>query len=495
LTSNPHTRTAASGSRGADRNPLAALVPLLVCPSCRDSTASLTLRVDRLLCRRCKTSFPVYRNGPAVVPWLFRDPEAVRLEWRARFNGFRHANASEQSRLEAALNENRRNKAVAERLTRLIDARETQRKQVMELLAPLKLGAPRTHPNLDRAGALHGKLPKQQGLVSYYANIFRDWSWDNSENDSLLETVRRVLRSQGNFRAGKLVTLGAGACRLSYDLHREYCPDLSVAVDINPLLIFLASRVIYGETVAFHEFPVAPLNKASFAVPRNCVAPQPLTTDGSTHFSFVLADAMDNPFKPGSFDTALTPWLIDIIPQSFSECARAVNQVLKTGGTWLNTGSLAFFHRNEAWCYSQEEVLKLLEAGGFEVLASERSTIPYLQSPASAHGRIERAFSFSARKVADSAPPQRNQYLPKWLVESGEPIPDLDEFVVAAANHLLKAQILAAIDGRRSTDEIALLVAKRYGLQISEARGAIQRILADLCEASSKHADTMTALE
>jgi hypothetical protein len=159
--------------------------------------------------------------------------------------------------------------------------------------------------------------------------------------------------------------------------------------------------------------------------------------------------------------------------------------MLKKGGVWLNTGSLAFFHRNEAWRCSDEEVLKLIAAAGFEVVAAGRATIPYLQSPASAHGRVERAFSFSARKVADAGAPQRDSYLPAWLLDVARPVPDLDEFVVASTDHLLKAQILGAIDGHRSVAEIALLIAKRYGLQLVEAQGAVQRVLVELYETSA----------
>ena len=43
---------------------------------------------------------------------------------------------------------------------------------------------------------------------------------------------------------------------------------------------------------------------------------------------------------------------------------------------------------------------------------------------------------------------------------------------------------MAAVDGRRTIDEIAAHVAKRYGLQKSEARGAVERILLEIFEAA-----------
>ena len=104
----------------------------------------MSVRVDSLVCGACKTRFPIYRNGKAAVPWLFRDPDAVHLEWRARFNGFLHANASEQARLKQALQDRNSGRHGRERIAALLEAREAQRKQVIELVAPLSLSATRT---------------------------------------------------------------------------------------------------------------------------------------------------------------------------------------------------------------------------------------------------------------------------------------------------------------------------------------------------------------
>jgi hypothetical protein len=477
-------------STDAGHDAPAALAPLLACASCGRQDAVLSLRAESFVCGECKTRFPTFKSGNAQIPWLFRDPEAVLLEWRSRFNSFLHVNSSRQARLKRTLQDTLRSKAAGERLTRLLHALDAQKKEVVNLLAPLNLGAPRADSKLDRSGLLHRKLPRQHGLLSYSNNVFRDWSWENGENEKRFECVGRTLQA-ARFKAGRMLTLGAGACRLSYDLHRHYRPELSVALDWNPLLIFIAARVIHGDTVAFHEFPVAPLDKASVAVARTCAAPEPIRADGA--FMFVLADAMDSPFKADSFDTVVTPWVIDSIPQDFVDFVRVVNRNLKIGGVWLNTGSLAFFHRNEAWCYSEEEVLKLVTANGFEVMTAERVDIPYLQSPVSAHGRVERAFSFSARKIAAAESPKLPRYLPSWLLEPDRVVPDLDEFVAAAAHQLVKAYVLAAIDGKRTVDEIAWLIARRYELQHSEAKGAVQRILIELYESSSIPKDDASA--
>jgi uncharacterized protein YbaR (Trm112 family) len=468
---------------------------LLACPACRSELEQLAPRGDSLIvCRQCGTRFPLYHVGGATIPWLFRDPDGALLEWRARFNSYLHASTSEQARLQTAMRDPHCSKTAAARIASVADAKEAQRRQIFELLAPLGLDAPRSTAALDRTGLLHRKLPRQQGLLSYYDNIFRDWAWENGENERLLECVARVLQAVPSYSAGKVLTLGAGAARLPYDFHRRFAPELSIALDLNPLLALFASRMLQGHTVPFFEFPVAPLDQASFAGLRHCAAPRPVSTTASGP-ALILGDGTAPPFRQGRFDTVVTAWYIDILPQDLADCVRTVNRLLREGGIWANTGSLAFGHRNEAWCYSEEETLELLCANGFEVLAAERATIPYLQSPASAHGRVERAFSFSARKLSTVGAPRPVAYVPHWIREPDRPVPDLDEFVVASAAHLLKAQTLAAIDGRRTLDEISALVAKRYGLQRSEARGAVERILLEVLDAAELHdKDTTTPL-
>jgi hypothetical protein len=102
-----------------------------------------------------------------------------------------------------------------------------------------------------------------------------------------------------------------------------------------------------------------------------------------------------------------------------------------------------------------------------------------MQSPSSAHGRTERAFSFSARKIKETAKPPRYEYLPQWIRETHRPIPASTEFVVASTNHLLHTQVLAAIDGKRTIDGIGKLIARQYGLKVDEATHAVMRILVE----------------
>jgi hypothetical protein len=484
----PEHAADAPGRAGAES--LGSLTPLLACPRCRHPAGTLAARAEHFVCANCKTAFPIFRSGVARLPWLFRDPEAVRLEWSSRYSGFLHASSAEKARLERALGETRRRKSAAARIEAQLQARDVQRKSIMDLLGPLALGVPRGS-RLDRPGVLH-PATKRGRFASRCDAIFRDWSWDTAESDSVAECVRSVLRKRRAFAPTRVLSLGAGACRLAYDFHRRHSPGISVALDANPLLLCVAARVLHGDTVTLPEFPRAPLNKASFAVTRSCAAPEPLR-DG--RFALVLGDLLDAPFKTGAFDTVSTSGVLDSAPQDLRELVRVVNRLLESGGTWLNTGPIAFTHRNEAWRYSDEEVVELVAANGFDVVATDRHAIPWLQSPASAVGCIVHSLSFCAVKTGEAAPAERAQD-PPWLLDTRRSVPDLDELVVSATQRLVQAQILGAVDGRRSVAEIAQLVAKRYGLHTSEAEGAVRRVLLESCDTSdADRSDPMASLE
>ncbi len=118
--------------------------------------------------------------------------------------------------------------------------------------------------------ALAPVVASAQGLASYYPNVHRDWVWGDAENQAAVAAVRLAL---GSARPQRLLVLGSGAGRLPYDLHAILRPALTVAVDINPLLMAVARRMYAAERVDLYEFPVAPRDLASHALLRALTAP------------------------------------------------------------------------------------------------------------------------------------------------------------------------------------------------------------------------------
>ena len=185
------------------------LLPLLNCPACDHAEISPSPKTDGLECRHCRTGFPVYPSGDTRIPWLFPDPEGTLLEWKARYNGFLQGNLSEQFRLNTALENGGLGQSGRDRITHTLRHKEAQRAHVLELLEPLGLDGTQAS---DAVAALRSKLPKSQGLSSYYNNIFRDWAWNNGENEELLDAVRGALKADDRERLGKILTIGAGSC-------------------------------------------------------------------------------------------------------------------------------------------------------------------------------------------------------------------------------------------------------------------------------------------
>lgn len=447
----------------------------LCCPNC-DSSDPLVLRQSAaLFCLNCTTEFPVFANGGAHIPWLFPAPDTAQLEWSARYRGFLKVNADRHNRLNRALTEVRDVPATRQRIYNTLRSHRQHRNQIMSLLAPIGLDADDLVPAMTRV--LQEKLPKNQGLTSYSDNVFRDWAWSNGENDAIFEAIEEVLRVDQRDGIGSVLTLGAGACRIPYDLHRKYAPSLSVALDFNPLLMLIASRVISGCPVPLYEFPIAPLDDAAAGVLQHCRAPVALGDYSDSTFEFVLGDATNPPFARHSFDTVVTPWLIDILSQDLRDFFPQVNRLLSKDGIWVNTGPLAFIDDDPCRCYSEAEVIGIVEESGFELLAVDQRTVPYLQSPHSAHGRVERIVSFAAKKRIDVEPATTASALPDWILETTLPVPTNTETTLASSSYLLTAQVLAAIDGKRSINAIAKLVAREYGLSREECIHAIRRIL------------------
>ena len=403
---------------------------------------------------------------------LFEHIDSVVQGWAARLNGFNQKITQEQEALRSSLTDKRISKITRQRLKTTLKAKQVYQDQINGQLQ--FFNGYDFDPGLNANYA----LARNQGVDSYINNIFRDWSWENGENQELIQALQAVCPSN-EYSAGKVLTLGAGAARCSYDFHQLYRAEYSLLLDINPFLLTVANKIIAGNTIPLYEFPIAPISTDSHTVLHHCERNDTNNNVAFDNFDYMLADVTNIPLKPNTFDTILTPWLIDIIPMDLREFIPHVNRVLKTGGVWLNTGSLAFFHKNEAWHYNQEEVIDLLKKYGFEVTNTKRTKINYMQSPHSAHGRVENVFSFCAKKKFDSIPAKPHKYLPEWITNGTLPIPQLEELIAVSSKFLLQAQILSAIDGSRSINDIGTLLAKQYGMSEQNACAAVRKILSD----------------
>ncbi|MEM1174424.1 MAG: PqqD family protein, partial [Pseudomonadota bacterium] len=241
-----------------------------------------------------------------------------------------------------------------------------------------------------------------------------------------------------------------------------------------------------GDKLKFWEFPIAPASLEDDALLRTLEAPA-ASDDG---FTLVFGDALRPPFVSGSFDTVVTPWLIDIISEDLPVLAARINQLLSDNGRWVNFGSLAFASPKRARCYSPEEVKAIVAEGGFSDPYVSQTTIPYMCSPASRHGRQEKTFSFSAYREKKIKAPPRHKALPDWIVTGKEPVPLTQSFRTQAMTTQIYSFIMSLIDGRRSIDDMAKVLEQQQLMQKDEAIAAIRNFLTKMYDDSQREGGT-----
>jgi uncharacterized protein YbaR (Trm112 family)/ubiquinone/menaquinone biosynthesis C-methylase UbiE len=440
-----------------------ALTDLLACPRCDKPLDAVE---SGWHCSGCDVEFPLVGG----VPWLFAEPTYAFAEWRHRLDFMLRQLGGDVERFDATLSQREDLlPETRERLEAIRSAVAAHAERLGGLLEPLRRTP--TGASIATYLALRTRLPPDQGLLTYYPNLHRDWCWGDEENaaaEQLLEPGLTGLPANA-----RILVLGSGAGRLAYDIHRRHAPAQTVALDFNPLFQLAAARIAAGETLELYEFPLAPRTLGDHAVLRRLAAPEA----AGPGFCPVLGDALRAPFRDAAFDVVVTPWLIDILPGDFAELCPRINRLLTDQGRWLNLGSLVFAQAAPEAQYSPTECVRLIEAAGFATPELGEAAIPYMCSPASRHGRRETVIYWSAKKTARARRPARYQALPEWLVKGTDPVPLLEPFQMQAASTRIYAGIMSLIDGRRSLRDIAKILVDQRLIGAGDAEAAIREFL------------------
>jgi SAM-dependent methyltransferase len=435
------------------------LAELLACPACGTRLAGPS-------CLSCRIDYPQIGD----IPWLMPEPRLALTEWRGRLHHLLTHYAAEAARQRAALDDGGTGGLKRRRIEHVAAALDDQAARIRELMSPL---------GIDRRSEAHAvhvalgtELPLQQGLSTYYPNLHRDWCWGDAENEASLAAVLADLPEAA--APQRILVLGAGAGRLTYDLHQALKPLLTVALDFNPLFLLAASRILDGQVLELYEFPIAPRTIADHAVLRQLAAPSP----AAPGLQLLLADASAPPFLPGRFDLVLTPWLIDVVGEPLPRLLARINALLAPGGSWINHGSLAFAAAAPSDAVSLEELVESLPERGFARPEPHESRQPYLSSPSSRHARLESVITFCARKVHDVPAPGTGRELPEWIHRTDRAVPLLPAFRAQALSTRVYAFLLAMIDGERTIRDMARLMEQQKLMPADDALPAIQRFLA-----------------
>jgi N2227-like protein. len=297
-------------------------------------------------------------------------------------------------------------------------------------------------------------------MLQYFELLLRDWAWDaavsptENENHRELNRVRQAVKNSPT-PLGHTLVMGAGAGRLSWDIHCELNPSSTIALDTNPVLISAAHRLIARQKpwqlTEVHPNPQIdhePIQRWTLAANGE--------TEKASSWYALAANAWSPPLKPGSIDTLITPWFIDVNGKEIRILIAQVQKLLKPGGLWINTGPLLYgTDISPMRRYTKDEIRELAGLAGFEFLYENVENTPYLKTPLSAQVRTEQIWTFCARA------PQKNQPLqvsnpPAWILLPHLSIPKLN---IPLPQDPTLQHLLSLVDGYRSINDIAELIA------------------------------------
>ncbi|MFT5084060.1 MAG: hypothetical protein ACI9Y1_002112 [Lentisphaeria bacterium] len=405
------------------------------------------------------------------VPWLLPNPANSLMDWGGKLNHFNQVIMQEIQSLERELKH--ASGATAQRLQKLHTAKQIFLRRVCELLIPVLAASAGAQPSNKAAyDALRDRAPTTQNLLSYEANLYRDWVWGEKENRL---TADLVLKHARGVNTEKLIVLGAGAGRLALDIHTALQPKVTVATDINPLLVLAAQHILSESDISISEFPLHPRNSECVAVEHTIKG-----VKKPHNFHFIFCDASNPAFLRGAFDTVVTPWFIDIQPLEFGRFLRQLNHYIPVGGHWINFGSLVFNQNRDALCYAIDEVQEIAEQQGFTLTDIQQHEIPYLKSPYNAGYRMEHVWSWAAQKHAEVKALNTPQTLPSWALDNTQSIPKALYYQQFSLTHRIYAQLAAEVDGGTSLVKIANKLAKQQQMNPEEALHLVKNFFVDL---------------
>jgi len=407
------------------------------------------------------------------IPWVLPNPSFALVDWQIKISTLYEHLGAEARALAAAASAETRSQTRA-RLDRLAFAKKAFGQQIAEITQPL-LQSPPSAQLLQ--ATLPDQAPRLQTVLSYEANIYRDWVWGQAENAHARDIM---LKMAPNAPPEKLLMVGIGAGRLLYDIHNAITPKMSIGTDINPFLMLSAARLLRGQDIRLAEFPREPRDDESVVLDHLLKGVEKVPEN----VHLVFANVMNNAFEPEAFNWVVTPWVIDILTSELPETLRALNQYLPVGGYWLNFGSLVFHQRNPALCFTIEEVIDVAADYGFEIECHKSEVIPYLKSPHNVGYRMEQVWCWRAVKTKSIAPPQLTQNLPPWLLDFNQAVPAAPYLANLSRYNALSGEVLGWANGQLSLKKMASRLAKKHKVDKDEAKKTLIQLYRNAYEQS-----------
>jgi len=427
----------------------ASFIESILCPNC-GSNAQQGFQFEQLQCAVCGTSHFSFGD----VPCLFPAGSHHKLIWQHQTASLQHIALQGLATLHESLSRYDLTDATRQRLAEIQTASQINLDTIISLMQKRGIEA----------------IPDEQlsqmnpgDLSEYFDLLLRDWAWDspknpNPENNAALERVLTEIEKLPT-KPTRILVLGAGAGRLSWDLHVRLQPTYTVALDSNPLVLAAADELVHQrEPITIGEFKNFPQIGLEHA---HCWSLQPPEDENNARATWfpLGANVWQLPFERHSFDLIITPWFIDVNGGDVRDLIAVIHEKLMPGGHWLNSGPLLFTrHLPVQLKYSAPEVKEFVSLAGFNLISESITNTDYLRSPLEARFRQEQVWTFSAVKLEPhQSKPAIAGALTDWLVMHHLAIPQNN--YSSKDSHPLIDAILLLVDGKRSVNDICFEIA------------------------------------
>jgi ubiquinone/menaquinone biosynthesis C-methylase UbiE len=344
---------------------------------------------------------------------------------------------------------------------------------------------------MAKAGVDTRNSPNDEGEAdaytpeTYFTHVHRDYGWEPEVDEVGVSFARLKEVLPEGFALGSAVVLGAGTGRLAWQLAAEFSGEAPVlAVDVNPFPFVVTALLLCGETVELTELAVHPRKSALVATTRTLECP----LAAPPKLRLVLADALDPPLARGRFDTVVTPWFVDEVPEDAAVVPELVRSLLREGGSYVCTGPFLYDNgrTKPSLRYCADEFVEMVRRAGFEVTSATYRQESYMASPLSSQGRTEHVLYMHARK--DSSRRVERPEVPAFLKPgrgAALSVPRPEGIAEADFSTTEVQQVASLVDGERTVRQITKILLARGvladdGTAVSGVRGCLKMIFKQL---------------
>lgn len=216
---------------------------ILACPVCGETK----IRLTKYKCDSCGSSF-FELNG---IPCFFPSGGNQLQLWNHLLATFIEEGEATRNELEAEINKRTISSLTKQRLKATLHIHNESHTHLVKILRQAGL-QPHINPSYQHYST--------KVFSKYHELALRDWAWFDrqetnfsygdrlhDENQIALNTILKVMKSTEQKKrriSSRILVIGAGAGRLSWDLHCALQPSMTIALDFNPLLSYVSKSLV-----------------------------------------------------------------------------------------------------------------------------------------------------------------------------------------------------------------------------------------------------------